>query len=66
LELIITSNDSYVYLTNQNQDGDFVPAYQVKDEGDISTITIINARTETVEKVIEVEENAAGIAVEKL
>ncbi len=62
----ITSNDSYVYLTNQNQDGEFVPAYRVKGEGDISTITIINARTETVEKVIEVEENAAGIAVEKL
>lgn len=62
----ITSDDRYVYVTNQNLDGDFIPAYRVKEEGDISTVTIINAVTETVEKIIEVEENAAGIVVEKL
>lgn len=62
----ITSDDSYLYVTNQNLDGDFVPAYQVKEEGNISTVAIINTQLETVEKVIEVEEAAAGIAVEKL
>lgn len=62
----ITLNDKYLYVTNQNLNGDFVPAYQVKEEENISTVTIINAYTETVEKVIEVEEAAAGIAVERL
>ena len=62
----ITLNGKYVYVTNQNLEGDFIPAYQVKGEEDISTVTIINALSETVEKVIEVEENAAGIAVEML
>ncbi|NOX64991.1 MAG: YncE family protein [Chlorobi bacterium] len=62
----ITSDDRYVYVTNQNLEGDFVPAYQVKGEEFISTVGIINTQTETVEKVIEVEENAGGIAVEKL
>lgn len=62
----ITSDDNYVYVTNQNLEGDFVPTYQVKGEGYTSTVGIINTQTETVEKVIEVEENAGGIAVEKL
>ncbi len=62
----ITSDDSYLYVTNQNLDGEFVPAYQVKEEENISTVAIINALSEIVEKVIEVEEAAAGIAVEKL
>ena len=62
----ITSNDSYLYVTNQNLDGEFVPAYQVKEEENISTVSIINTQSETVEKVIEVEEAAAGIVVEKL
>ncbi len=62
----ITSDDSYLYVTNQNLDGSFVPAYEVTDEENISTISIINALTETVEKVLEVEEGANGIVVEKL
>lgn len=64
-DIDITLDDSYLYVTNQNLDGEFVPAYQVKEEENISTIGIINAFSETVEKVIEVEENAAGICVEK-
>lgn len=62
----ITSDDSYLYVTNQNLDGDFVPGYKVKDEENISTVAIINTSTESVEKVLEVEEEAFGIAVEKL
>ena len=63
--LDITGDDNYLYVTNYNSSGDFVPTYQVKGEGDISTITIINTNLESVEKVIEVEENAIGIAIEK-
>lgn len=62
----ITSDDSYLYVTNQNLNGDFVPAYQVTGEENISTVSIINTSTESVEKVIEVEEEAFGIVVEKL
>ena len=62
----ITSDDNYLYVTNQNYDGDFEPAYQVKGEENTSTVGIINTQTEKVEKVIEIEEAAAGIVVEKL
>ena len=62
----ISSDDNYLYVTNQNIDGDFTPAYQVKEEGYVSTVTIINTLSETVEKAIEVEEAAAGIVVEQL
>ncbi len=65
-DIDITADDSYVYVTNQNLDGDFVPAYKVKEEGEISTVGIINTFSETVEKVIEVEEAASGICVEQL
>ena len=63
--LDITDDNSYLYVANFNGNGDFVPTYQVKGEKNISTITIINTSSESVEKVIEVEENAIGITVEK-
>ena len=62
----ITSDNTYLYVTNQNSNGKFIPTYKVKDEENISTISIISTETETVVKVIEVEEEAAGIVVEKL
>ncbi|MCF6270300.1 MAG: YncE family protein [Melioribacteraceae bacterium] len=62
----ITNDDSYLYVTNQNLSGAFVPTYKVIGEENISTISIINTATESVEKVIEVEEEAYGIVVEKL
>lgn len=62
----ITSDDSYLYLTNQNSNNAFIPTYKVTGEGNISTVTIINATTESVVKAIEVEEIAMGISVEKL
>ena len=62
----ITNDDLYLYVTNQNTDGGFDPTYKVNGEKNISTISIINTTSETVSKVIEVEEEAAGIVVEKL
>jgi YVTN family beta-propeller protein len=63
--LDITGDGNYLYATNYNGNGDFVPTYQVKGEGNISTVSIININSESIEKVIEVEENAIGIAIEK-
>ncbi len=62
----ITSDDSYLYVSNQNLSGAFVPTYKVIGEENVSTVSIINTATESVEKVIEVEEKAYGIVVEKL
>ncbi len=62
----ISNDDSYLYVTNQNLDGDFIPTYRVIGEKNISTVSIIRTSTESVEKVIEVEEKAYGIVVEKL
>ncbi len=63
--LDITSDNNYLYVTNQNSNGKFIPTYKVKGEKNISTITIINTVTEAVIKSIEVEEEAAGIVVQK-
>jgi len=62
----ITSDDSYLYVTNQNTNGSFIPTYKVSGEENISTISIISTVSETVHKVIEVEEEAHGLVVEKL
>lgn len=60
----LTSNGSDLYLTNQNSNSEFIPTYLVDGEKNTSTITIINTSTETVSKVIEVEEGASGLVVE--
>lgn len=62
----ITSDDSYLYVTNQNLNNNFVPTYKVIGEDNISTISIIKTSTESIEKVIEVEEKSYGLVVEKL
>jgi len=64
--LSISSDDRTLFVTNVNSSGKFAPAYQVSGEGNISTVSIINTSTESVENILEVEEASHGIAVEKL
>ncbi|MCK5086588.1 MAG: YncE family protein, partial [Melioribacteraceae bacterium] len=61
----ITVDDRYLFVSNINTNGAFTPAFKVRGEGNISTVGIINVQTESVIKVIEVEENASAIVVER-
>ena len=61
----ITLDQRYLFVSNINTNGAFTPAYQVKGEENISTVGIIDVQTESVIKVIEVEENAGAIVVER-
>jgi DNA-binding beta-propeller fold protein YncE len=61
----ITANGSFLYVTNLNYSGSFIPTYRIKGERKTSTVTIIGTANENVEKVIETEESSLGIVVEK-
>jgi DNA-binding beta-propeller fold protein YncE len=63
----ITSDGRFVYVSSRNLNGNFVPAY-IEDgsTAKIATLGVIDTQTETVIKVMEIEEYGAGLAVEKL
>ncbi len=62
----ITGNDRFLYVSSRNLDGSFVPAYlEAGSNAKIATVGIIDTRTETVIKVIEIEEYGAGLVVER-
>lgn len=62
----LSSDDKYLFVSSRNTSGSFVPAYSVNGEGKPGTVCIINTETLTVEKLLEVEEFASGLTVEKL
>jgi YVTN family beta-propeller protein len=60
----ITKDDGLLYVTGRNSEGDFEVPYPVKSEKPPGIVGIINVATESVVKVIEVEERPGGIATE--
>lgn len=62
----ITTDGRFVYVSSRNLNGNFVPAY-IEDESTakIATLGVIDTETETVIKVMELEEYGAGLTVEK-
>ncbi len=62
--ITITKNDELLYVTGRNSEGDFEVPYPVKSEKTPGIVGIISVATESVIKVIEVEERPGGIATE--
>lgn len=62
--IAITKNDGLLYVTSRNSDGEFEAPYPVVSEGTPGCIGIISTSSESVLKVIEVEELPGGIATE--
>lgn len=60
----LSPDDNYLYVSSRNTSGSFVPAYTVNGESNHGTIGIINTQTLQVEKLLEIEEYGAGIAVD--
>jgi DNA-binding beta-propeller fold protein YncE len=62
----ITADDRYLYVSSRNLNGSFVPAYlEAGSNEKIATVGIIDTQSESVIKVIEIEEYGAGLVVEK-
>lgn len=57
-----TSPDGrFVYISNNNIRGDYTPRYDFGDNARIGTVVVIDTATNTIVKVLEVEENPAGM-----
>jgi len=62
--IAITKDDGLLYVTSRNSDDGFEVPYPVVSEGTPGCVGIISTGTESVLKVIEVEEIPGGIATE--
>jgi YVTN family beta-propeller protein len=61
--LVISPHGQYVYVTNRNVNGGYTPRYDLGDNANAGTVTVINTATNTIEKVIELEEFPSGVAI---
>lgn len=59
----LSPDGRYLYISNNNSKQDYTPRYNFGDNTNIGTIAVINTATNTVEKVLEVEEFPAGVGV---
>jgi YVTN family beta-propeller protein len=51
----------YVYISNNNRKGAYTPRYDLGDNRNAGTVTVIDTRTNEIVKVIEVEDYPSGI-----
>ena len=58
----ITSDGSYVFISNRNTSGAYVPRYNLGNNQDTGTVVVINTATNEIEKVIEVGRYPAGLS----
>jgi YVTN family beta-propeller protein len=59
----LTDDDRYLYVSSRNTNGLFTPQFAVTGEGPPGTIGIIDTQSETVIKLIEIEETGAGLTI---
>jgi YVTN family beta-propeller protein len=60
--LAVSPDGRYVYVSNNNLRGEYTPRYDLGDNELSGTVTVINTSTHTIDKVIEVERYASGVA----
>ncbi|MCZ6918356.1 MAG: beta-propeller fold lactonase family protein [Gemmatimonadetes bacterium] len=60
--LAVSPDGRYLYVSNNNLRGEYTPRYDLGDNELSGTVTVINTSTYTIEKVIEVERYASGVA----
>ena len=61
--LVISPDGQYVYVTNRNKNGEYIPRYNLGTNAFSGTVTVINTATNTIEKVIEIEEFPSGLGI---
>ena len=58
----ITSDGSYVFISNRNTSGTYVPRYNLGNNQNTGTVVVINTATNEIDKVIEVGRFPAGLS----
>jgi len=53
----------YLYISSNNARGDYIPRYDLGDNGAVGTVTVIDAGSGEIVKVIEVEAGASGLGI---
>jgi YVTN family beta-propeller protein len=63
--LVISPDGNYVYLTNRNRNipAEYKARRNLGDNANIGTVVILNTASNTIEKVLEVEEFPSGLAI---
>jgi YVTN family beta-propeller protein len=63
--LVFTTDGQSVYVTNRNRNipAEYLPRYDLGDNANAGTVVIINTSTNSIEKVLELEELPSGVAI---
>lgn len=61
--IAVSADGNYIFLSNRNVSGQYSPRHDFGDNANVGTVLAINTTTNSIEKVMEVEEFASGLAV---
>ncbi|MEP0548515.1 MAG: beta-propeller fold lactonase family protein [Rhodothermales bacterium] len=59
----ITRDGRLLFVSSRNQEGGYTPRYPFGDNALVGTVAVIDTQTNTVVKVLEVEEFASGMSI---
>ncbi|MFQ5583722.1 MAG: c-type cytochrome domain-containing protein, partial [Calditrichia bacterium] len=61
--IAVSGDGQYVFVSNQNKSGDYVPRHNFGDNGNVGTVVVIDTNTDEIVKVLEVENFGSGMAI---
>lgn len=61
--IAVTNNSKYVFVSSRNTSGTYMPRYDLGDNHNIGTVVVIDTQTNTIAKVIEIEEFGSGMGI---
>lgn len=61
--LVISPDGQYVYVTNRNISAGYTPRYDLGDNANAGAVVVISTLTNTIEKILELEEFLSGAAI---
>lgn len=61
--IAVTNDGKYVFVSSRNTSGSYTPRYNLGDNSNIGTVVVIDTQTNTIVKVIEIEEFGSGMAI---
>lgn len=61
--IAVSDDGQYVFVSGRNLNGAYQPHYDFGDNATVGTVVVINTATNSIEKVIEVEEFGSGMAI---
>ncbi|RMG67009.1 MAG: hypothetical protein D6715_05665 [Calditrichaeota bacterium] len=61
--IAITNDGKYVFISNRNTTGRYVPRYNLGDNAKVGTVVVIDTATNQVVKVLEIEPFGSGLGL---